>query len=136
MAITCAIVTPTAEALAIECEEVVAPGVRGEIGMLPGHVALVTALQPGVLTVVKDGKKTFYAVGRGFAEIEENAVRVLTNSCEEASSIDVERARKKMAEAEKLIGDMSPEAKGFADTQRRVRVNRARINAAERLAKG
>lgn len=135
MAITCAIVTPTAEALAIECDEVVAPGVQGEIGMMPGHIPLITALHPGVLTVVKDGKKTYFAVGTGFAEIEQDHVRVLTNTCEEASTIDVERARTKMGDAEKKIVDLSPETKGFADMQRRVRVNRARINAAERLGK-
>lgn len=135
MGIRCAIVTPTAEALAIECDQVVAPGAEGEIGMLPGHIPLITALIPGVLTVITGDKKTFYAVGTGFAEIEKDTVRVLTNTCEEASTIDVERARKKMTDAEKKIVDLSPETKGFADTQRRVRVNRARLNAAARLTK-
>lgn len=133
MALRCAIVTPTSEALDIECDEVVTPGVRGEIGMLPGHIPLVTALRPGVLTVVKDGKKTFFAVGSGFAEIEKDIVRVLTNTCEAADEIDVERARKKMEDAEKKIVDLSPETKGFADTQRRVRVNRARLDAVDRV---
>lgn len=132
MALRCAIVTPDSEALDIECEEVVTPGVKGEIGMMPGHVPLITALHPGVLTVVKDGKKSFYAVGAGFAEIESDTVRVLTNTCEAADAIDVDRAKNKMAEAEKQIVDMSPETEGFATVQRRVRVNRARLNAVER----
>lgn len=132
MALRCAIVTPTSEELDIECDEVVTPGVKGEIGMLPGHIPLITALHPGVLTVVKDGKKSFYAVGAGFAEIENDIVRVLTNTCEKSDEIDVERAKKKMEDAEKKIGDLSPETKGFADMQRRVRVNRARLNAVER----
>lgn len=132
MALRCAIVTPTEEALDIECDEVVTPGVNGEIGMMPGHIPLVTALHPGVLTVVKGGKKTFYAVGSGFAEIENDIVRVLTNTCEESSAIDVDRAKKKMESAEKEIGNFNPEDEGFADMQRRVRVNRARLNAVER----
>ncbi|MCB9651048.1 MAG: ATP synthase F1 subunit epsilon [Deltaproteobacteria bacterium] len=132
MAISVAIVTPTQEALSLECDEVVVPGVNGEIGLLPGHVPLITALHPGVLTVVKDSKKSYFAVSAGFAEIEEDKVRILTATCEAAGAIDVERAKKKMADAEAKIVELSPDTTGFADQQRRVRVNRARLNAAER----
>jgi F0F1-type ATP synthase epsilon subunit len=72
-------------------------------------------------------------VSAGFAEVEEDKVRILTATCEEASVIDVERARGKVADAEAKIVDLSPETAGFADQQRRIRVNRARLNAAERL---
>ena len=133
MAISLAVVTPVQEALALQCDEVVVPGVKGEIGLLPGHVPLITALSPGVLTVLKDGKRTFFAVSAGFAEIEADNVRILTATCEEASAIDVARAKQKMADAEAKVVDLSPGTTGFADQQRRVRVNRARINAAERL---
>ena len=70
MAIQLAIVTPTREAVAMECDEVIAPGAEGEVGLLPGHVPLITALSPGVLTVYKGGHQRFFAVGTGFAEIE------------------------------------------------------------------
>lgn len=132
MGIQLAIVTPTAEALSLECDEVVAPGTNGEIGLLPGHVPLITALHPGVLTVVKGGKATYYAVSTGFAEIEDDHVRVLTQTCEEASTIDADRAKQKMEEAERRIVELSPDTSGFAAEQRRVRVHRARLNAAER----
>src|SRR5918996_386856 len=100
MALKLAIVTPEKEALAIECDEVIAPGVNGEIGLLPGHVPLITALRPGVLTVIKGGRKLYYAVSSGFAEVDQDQVTVLTASCEPATEIDVERARKALSDAE------------------------------------
>ena len=50
------VVTPTGAAASREVEEVIAPGALGELGILPGHVALLSALRPGVLTL--KGKKT------------------------------------------------------------------------------
>lgn len=133
MPIDLAIVTPTEEALSLDCDEVIAPGVNGEIGLLPGHVPLITALRPGVLTVVHDGKKSLYAVASGFAEIEGDTVRILTELCEEASTVDGQGAISAMQEAETKIADMSPDTEGFAELQRRIRINRARAEAAERL---
>src|SRR5262245_10637304 len=100
MKIKLAIVTPEKDVLDIECDQVVAPGVNGEIGLLPGHVALITALRPGVLTVVNGGRKNYYAVSSGFAEVDNDKVTVLTAACEPASAIDVERARKALSDAE------------------------------------
>src|SRR5256885_17224126 len=100
MALKLAIVTPDAEVLAIEADEVVLPGASGEVGLLPGHIPLITALHPGVLTVIRQSKKTYYATSTGFAEIEGSQVTVLTDSCEEASAIDAGRAKKALQEAE------------------------------------
>ena len=132
MGIQCAIVTPTAEALAIECDEVVAPGANGEVGLMPGHIPLITALRPGVLTVVKGGSKTYYAVATGFAEIEDDTVRILTASCEEASAIDTAQAQADLSAAESEFAKLSPEDKGYAATQRRIMVSQARLDAAAR----
>jgi F-type H+-transporting ATPase subunit epsilon len=53
-----AIVTPDAEALNVEADEVAAPGEAGELGILPSHVPLISALRPSVLTVIRGGKRT------------------------------------------------------------------------------
>ena len=134
MALKLVIVTPEADVLQIECDEVVVPGVKGEIGILPGHVALITALRPGVLVILSKGKKTYYAVNAGFAEVEEDTVTVLTDSSEEAAAIDVARAKKALAEAEEQLQGLSPEDSAFVDVRRRADRAAARIDAAARRA--
>ena len=129
MPIQLAIVTPTREAVAMECDEVIAPGAKGEVGFLPGHVPLITALLPGVLTVQKGHHRRIFAVGPGFAEIEADAVRVLTSTCEDAHDIDPQRARVALEDAEVALVDLSPSSSGFADQRLRFRLNRARLDA-------
>ncbi len=134
MALKLAIVTPEADVLQIECDEVVVPGVNGELGILPGHVPLITGLRPGVLMIVKGGKKTFYAVSYGFAEVESDVVTVLTDSSEEASSIDAARAKKALNEAETKLQTLSPDDPSYHETKRRADRATARIDAAARRA--
>lgn len=134
MPIQLAIVTPDAEALAISCDEVVAPGVNGEIGLLPGHVPLITALTSGVLTVVEGSKKRYFAVSSGFAEIESDQVTVLTDSCESAKDVDVDRAKRALLEAESKLQDLGANDAGYHAAQRRLARARARIDAAARRA--
>ena len=129
MPIQLAIVTPTHEALDMECDEVVAPGAQGEVGLLPGHIPLITALSPGVLTVIKGNTRRIFAVSEGFAEIEGDVVRVLTSACEEAKTIDAEKAQTALQEAEEKLAELSPASPGYADQRLRYRHNRARLDA-------
>src|SRR5437016_3669304 len=115
MALKLTIVTPDAEVLAIEADEVVVPGSNGEVGFLPGHTPLITALHPGVLTVAFGGKKAFYATSTGFAEIEGTQVTVLTDACEEAGTIDAGRARKALQEAEEKLKTLSPDEPSWVE---------------------
>lgn len=72
----------------------------GQIGILAGHAPLVGAVVPCVLrTVGESGKEQRFAVGEGFLEVLKDRVRVLVDSAEASSEIDVERARKAMARA-------------------------------------
>ena len=132
MAIKLAIVTPEAEALTIDCDEVVAPGAAGDIGLLPGHVPLITALRPGVLTVVNGGKQTYYAVSTGFAEIEHDAVTILTASCEARDDIDLDAAKTALKDAEKALTDMSETDAKFPELNRARQRAQARIDTLER----
>ena len=68
----------TAERL-VSSEEVdwlVAPGVDGELGILPRHAPLLTALAPGEIRVVKEGEESFIAIGGGFMEVIGNKVTI------------------------------------------------------------
>ncbi|MDX2268056.1 MAG: F0F1 ATP synthase subunit epsilon [Bryobacter sp.] len=86
------IATPEKLVVSNEVSESVLPGANGEIGVLPGHAALLTEIDPGTLTYTMDGQTRRLAVGKGWAEVIATRVRVLVDSCERAEEIDTARA--------------------------------------------
>jgi len=77
------VLTPERQLADAEVREVTAPGALGEIGILPDHAALVTALEPGVLSYPDaSGKVVRISIGGGFAEVRDNVVTVLAESGE------------------------------------------------------
>lgn len=99
------IVTPESKIYSEDVDMVTLPGSEGEMGVYPRHVPLLTALMPGELRVMKDGRETSMAVGEGFVEITADAVSVLTDMALESEQIDeaaaeaaVERAKAAMKE--------------------------------------
>jgi len=77
--------TPEQELFEGEVREVTAPGAYGEIGILPDHAALVTTLEPGVLSYKQDGRVGRFQITGGFAEVRDNVVTVLADSGEPAA---------------------------------------------------
>lgn len=74
------IVAPEGEIFSGEVKSVVLPGCEGEFGVLPGHLALVTTLSAGIISVeYEDGSTESIAVDWGFAEVGENSVNILAN---------------------------------------------------------
>src|SRR5436189_6009698 len=99
------IVTPEEKIYSEDVDMVTLPGSEGELGVYPRHVPLLTAMKPGELRVIKDGRETSMAVGEGFIEIKADSVSVLTDMALEAEKIDiaaaesaVERAKAAMKE--------------------------------------
>ena len=86
------ILTPGREALAVPVDSVNLTASEGEVGILPGHAALLTALRPGPATVVTGGQTHHWALGGGFLEVADGRVTALVQSAESADQIDVERA--------------------------------------------
>ena len=72
--------TPERELVDRDVKEVTAPGAYGQIGVLPDHAALVTALEPGPLSYTADGRTTRMEIGGGFAEVRDNVMTVLADS--------------------------------------------------------
>jgi F-type H+-transporting ATPase subunit epsilon len=77
--------TPEREVVDGDVREVTAPGVYGEIGVLPDHAALVTTLEPGVLTYRRDDGVIRLTIDGGFAEVRDNVMTVLADSAEPAA---------------------------------------------------
>jgi F-type H+-transporting ATPase subunit epsilon len=101
------IVTPEKKVFSDAVDYVYLPGADGEIGVLPMHAGLVTALKPGELRYMHEGKVVTLAIGSGFAEVTQTKVVVLTDMALGEAEIDVlsaeeaiKRAQEKLAAVE------------------------------------
>jgi F-type H+-transporting ATPase subunit epsilon len=94
MPLAVSIVTPEREVWAGEATFVVARAEGGEIGILPGHAPFLGELRHSQLKIVHADGETLFAVHAGFIEVYEDRVTVLAPVSENASEIDVERARR------------------------------------------
>lgn len=94
------IVTPKGRALAATVDEVTAPSVQGEFGVLPGHLPVVAALRTGIVTYRVGAESKKVAVGSGFAEAGENKLLILADDYAERQHIDPVIVRKELAEVE------------------------------------
>lgn len=93
-----------------EVDMVVAPGLEGQLGILPHHAPLLTALQPGELRVKKGGEEVSIFVSGGFLEVRPDKVVVLASTAERAEEIDVSRAEAARKRAqERLQGQVEGE---------------------------
>ena len=99
------IVTPDAKAYSEDVDMVTLPGVEGEMGIYPGHVPLLTELVPGEITVRKDGRDYFIAVGEGFVEITADRIAVMTDMALRAENIDEAKAEEARKRAENRLAE-------------------------------
>jgi F-type H+-transporting ATPase subunit epsilon len=103
------IVTPEKMAFTGKVEEVTIPGTEGEFGVLRGHEALLTSVDIGELNFTIDGKKTYYAINTGFAEVTGDKVTVLIETAERSDSIDKDRAQRAKQNAEARLAQIAKE---------------------------
>ena len=112
MSLTLEIVTPEAKVYSDTIDSVVIPTVEGEIGVLPGHIPLLTQIEHGELRVTKGATSLLLAVSGGFAQIDGDRVRVLAEHAITEEKIDenaVEVALKRAEEQLKAAKDMDPQ---------------------------
>jgi F-type H+-transporting ATPase subunit epsilon len=111
MALTLEIVTPEARVYSDTIDSVVIPTIEGEIGVLPGHIPLLTQVADGELRVSKGTATSYLAIGGGFAQIDGDKVSVLAERAISEEHIDekaVEEAMKRAEQAIKDAKDMDP----------------------------
>jgi F-type H+-transporting ATPase subunit epsilon len=113
------IVTPEKKIFSDTVEHVYLPGADGEMGVLPSHAGLVTALQAGELRYLRGGQETTLAIGSGFAEVTQTKAIVLTDMALGEAEIDEAAAEEAIQRAEeKLQGiDHSMDAEEVAYLQ-------------------
>ncbi len=94
------IITPEAKVFSDAVEMVTLTGSEGEMGILPQHMPLMTQLVGGEITVRKEGKDIFLAVGDGFVQVTGERVSILTDMAVRAEDIDEARAEEARRQAE------------------------------------
>lgn len=97
------IVTPEKKVFSDTVENVYLPGADGELGVLPMHAGLVTALQPGELRYLHNGQVVTLAVGSGFAEVTQSKVTVLTDMALGENEIDEQSAEEAIKRAKEKL---------------------------------
>ena len=103
MPLTLEIVTPEDRVFSDTVDTVVIPTVEGEIGILPGHIPLLTQVADGELRVTKGTETNGLVVGGGFAEIDGDHVKILAEFAIEEAQIDENAAEKAMQRAEEAL---------------------------------
>ena len=99
------IVTAERQIYSEDVDLVIAPGIDGEMAILPSHAPLMTTLQPGELLIRRDGEETSLVITGGFLEVRPERVTVLADAAERAEEIDAGRAEEARRRAEERLGE-------------------------------
>lgn len=105
MALQLEIVTPEARVYADTVDSVVIPTLAGEIGVLPGHIPLLTQVDDGELRVTKGNTTELLVVAGGFAEVSGDKVSVLAEHACSEDTIDEQAVEAAMKRAEQQLKD-------------------------------
>jgi F-type H+-transporting ATPase subunit epsilon len=121
--------TPRGPVLEREVDEIIAPGADGEFGVLPGHVAFLSALKPGVLTIRTGKSKDVYAVGGGYLEVGAGGVtKILVDEALPAADIDAAAAQAQKSAAEAALRELT-DPTAAAPSRRQLAWAQARLDA-------
>ncbi|MEN6293455.1 MAG: F0F1 ATP synthase subunit epsilon [Methanobacterium sp.] len=121
-------VTPEKMAFSGEVEEVTIPGTDGEFGVYQGHEAVLTTVNIGELSFTQNGKKSYYAINTGFAEVTGEKVTLLIETAERSDTIDKDRATRAKEKAESALAQIAKEDIEFE------RMNAALMRAINRIS--
>ena len=124
--------TPMRLVVSEEVDEVVAPGVEGYFGVLPGHAPFLTTLGAGELTYRQGREEQSLAVSGGFAEVRNDKVIILADSAERPEEIDRERAERSRQRAEQRLAGRSQEEIDYARAAAALARSLARLQVAAR----
>ena len=129
MPLTVSVITPDKTVWEGDVEEIILPSTSGQLGVLSGHAPLLTALDTGVIRVRPDKDWKSIAVMGGFAEVEQDEIKVLVNSAEAEDDIDKEQAKADYNAAQTRLEEAS---KG-EDRSEQIKATRAFKRARARL---
>jgi F-type H+-transporting ATPase subunit epsilon len=129
------LVTPYRKVLSEEVDEITAIGTLGEFGILPGHAPFLSSLRIGELSYRQAGAAHHLAVGRGYFEVENDAVTVLVETAERADEIDLARAQAALGRAEEALKRLTQEDHDFRIYEAALEKALVRVRVARKAAR-
>ena len=134
MSLTLRVLAPDQNVFDGSADEVILPSTTGQIGILPGHISLLTAVDVGVLRVRANGGWNSIALMGGFAEVDSDEVTVLVNSAELGGSIDSSSAEAEFQKASTAVAGMEgqPTSPEKVKAQQQLNMARARMQASKK----
>src|SRR5690606_15373024 len=105
MPLTLEIVTPEARVYSDTVDTVVIPTVEGEIGILPGHLPLLSQVEDGELRVSKGSQTEALVIGDGFVQVQGDKVSILAEHAINEREIDENAVEKAMQRAQEALRD-------------------------------
>lgn len=126
------IVTAEHQTFSGDVNAVIAPGIEGQLGILPNHAPLMTMLQSGELIVKKNGEELSLVISGGFLEVRPDKVIILADACERCEEIDIARAEAAKKRAEERLKSHTPEI-DHARAEAALRRAFVRIKVAEKM---
>ena len=130
MTLTLRVLAPDQSVFDDNADEVILPSTTGQVGILTGHVSMLTALDSGVLRLRQGSSWQSIALMGGFAEVEANQVTVLVNAAELGSRIDAAAAEKELEAAQQAANAFE----GQAPTPEKVKAQQTLARARARLS--
>jgi F-type H+-transporting ATPase subunit epsilon len=129
------IVTAERVVYSADVDIVIAPGVEGQLGILPHHAPLMTILRAGELVVRRAGEEESLAISGGFLEVRPDRVIILADAAERADEIDLARAEAARKRAEERLKER--QAAGLDQGRAEAALQRAvaRITVADKMMK-
>ncbi len=125
------VVTPERELFSGEVDSILAPGVEGQMGILPHHAPLITILAEGELLARQGEEELVFAIHGGYMQVLPERVIVLADVAERAEEIDIQRAEEARRRAEELLSREAPPEERAAATEA-LRRSLTRLQAARR----
>ena len=128
MTLNIRVIAPDRTVWDANAEEVILPSSTGQLGILTGHIPLLTALDIGVMRVRIDKDWVPIVLMGGFAEIDNNKITILVNGAEETIDIDISLAQKNLEEATAQL-TQAISTKDKIEATQNIRKARARLQA-------
>lgn len=98
------VVSAEASIFSGEAKFVALPGEAGELGILPGHIPLITRIKPGAVRIEKaDGGEEFVFVAGGILEVQPHCITVLSDTAIRGKDLDEAKASDARKQAEEAV---------------------------------
>nr|YP_008144885.1 ATP synthase epsilon chain [Grateloupia taiwanensis]AGO19745.1 ATP synthase epsilon chain [Grateloupia taiwanensis] len=129
MTLNIRVIAPDKTVWDANAEEIILPSSTGQLGILKGHIPLLTALDIGVMRVRIDKEWQPIILLGGFAEIKNDSITILVNGAETISEIDINIAQNNLDKATAELAEATSNKDKIEATQN-LRKARARVQAA------